>query len=44
VVAEIKEFSLSQDSASFTATCADQMLWEYVLEFEEFSYGVPLVP
>ena len=44
VVAEIKEFSLSQNSASFTATCTDQMLWEYVLGFEEFSYGVPLVP
>ncbi len=44
VVAEIKEFSLSQDSASFTASCTDQMLWEFVLEFEEFSYGAPLVP
>ncbi|MGA7075021.1 MAG: archaeosine biosynthesis radical SAM protein RaSEA [Halobacteriota archaeon] len=44
VVAEIKEFSLSQNSASFTASCTDQMLWEYVLEFEEFSYGAPLVP
>ena len=44
VVAEIKEFSLSQNSASFTASCTDQMLWEFVLEFEEFSYGAPLVP
>jgi radical SAM enzyme (TIGR01210 family) len=44
VVAEIKEFSLSQNSASFTASCTDQLLWGYVLEFEEFSYGVPLVP
>jgi len=44
VVAEIKDFSLSQNSASFTASCTDQMLWEFVLEFEEFSYGAPLVP
>jgi len=44
VILEIKEFSLSQDSASFTATCADQLLWKYVLEFEKFSYGAPLVP
>jgi radical SAM enzyme (TIGR01210 family) len=44
VVTEIKEFSLSQNSASFTASCTDQMLWEFVLEFEEFSYGAPLVP
>jgi len=44
VISEIKEFSLSQDSASFTATCADQLLWKYVLEFEKFSYGAPLVP
>lgn len=44
VVAEIKEFSLSQDSASFTASCTDQTLWEFVLEFEEFSFGAPLVP
>jgi hypothetical protein len=44
VVAEIKEFSLSQNSASFTASCTDQTLWEFVLEFEEFSYGASLVP
>ncbi|MGB9371187.1 MAG: archaeosine biosynthesis radical SAM protein RaSEA [Halobacteriota archaeon] len=44
VISEIKEFSLSQDSAWFTATCADQLLWKYVLEFEKFSYGAPLVP
>ncbi len=44
VVAEIKDFSFSQNSASFTASCTDQMLWEFVLEFEEFSYGAPLVP
>jgi len=44
VVAEIKEFSRSQNSASFTASCTDQMLWEFVLEFEEFGYGAPLVP
>lgn len=44
VVAEIKDFSLSQNSASFTASCTDQMLWEFVLEFEEYSYGAPLVP
>jgi radical SAM enzyme (TIGR01210 family) len=44
VVTEIKAFSLSHNSASFTASCADQMLWEFVLEFEEFSYGAPLVP
>jgi len=44
VIAEIKEFSLSQNSASFKASCADQMLWEFILEFEEFSYGAPLVP
>jgi radical SAM enzyme (TIGR01210 family) len=44
VVTEIKEFSISQNGASFTASCTDQMLWEFVLEFEEFSYGAPLVP
>jgi len=44
VVTEIKECSLSQNCASFTASCTDQMLWEFVLEFEEFSYGAPLVP
>ncbi|MGZ4863106.1 MAG: archaeosine biosynthesis radical SAM protein RaSEA [Halobacteriota archaeon] len=44
VVTEIKEFSLSQNSESFTASCSDQMLWKFVLEFEEFSYGAPLVP
>jgi hypothetical protein len=44
VVSEIKEFSLSQDSTSFTAACTDQLLWKYVLEFEKFSYGAPLVP
>jgi radical SAM enzyme (TIGR01210 family) len=44
VVAEIKEFSLSQNSASFTASCADQMLWKFVIECEEFTYGAPLVP
>ncbi len=43
VVAEIRRFSLSQDTASFKTTCADVILWNYVLEFEEFSYGVPLV-
>jgi radical SAM enzyme (TIGR01210 family) len=43
VVAEIKEFSLYRNSASFTASCTDQMLWEFVIEFEEFSYGAPLV-
>jgi radical SAM enzyme (TIGR01210 family) len=44
VIAEIKEFSLSQKSASFTTSCTDQMLWEFVLEFERFSFGAPLVP
>ena len=44
VVSEIKEFSLSQDGTSFTAACTDQLLWKYVLEFEKFSYGAPLVP
>jgi archaeosine synthase beta-subunit len=44
VIAEIKEFSLYHNSASFTASCTDQVLWEFVLEFEEFSYGAPLVP
>jgi len=44
VVSEIKEFSLSQDSTSFTAACTDQLLWKYVLEFEKFSYGAALVP
>ena len=44
VLAEIKQFSLSQDNASFTASCNDKLLWEFILEFEEFSYGAPLVP
>jgi archaeosine synthase beta-subunit len=44
VVTEIKDFSLSQNNASFTASCSDQILWEFILEFEEFSYGAPLVP
>lgn len=44
VIAEIKEFSLSQNRTSFAASCTDQGLWEFVLEFEKFSFGAPLVP
>ncbi|MDD1721107.1 MAG: archaeosine biosynthesis radical SAM protein RaSEA [Euryarchaeota archaeon] len=44
IVAEIRRFSLSQDKASFKTTCADKVLWNFVLEFEEYSYGAPLVP
>lgn len=43
VVAEIRRFSLSQDTASFKTNCADKVLWNFILEFEEFSYGAPLV-
>ncbi len=43
VVTEVRRFSLSQDAAAFKTTCADKNLWNYVLEFEEFSYGAPLV-
>jgi len=42
-VAEIRRFSLSQDKSSFKTTCADKSVWDFVLEFEEFSYGAPLV-
>ena len=44
IAEEIRRFSLSQDLASFKVTCTDKVLWDFVLEFEEFSYGVPLVP
>ncbi|MGZ4936994.1 MAG: archaeosine biosynthesis radical SAM protein RaSEA [Halobacteriota archaeon] len=43
VVAEIRRFSLSQDKASFKINCADKVLWNCILELEEFSYGAPLV-
>lgn len=43
IVAEIRRFSLSQDKSSFKTTCADKLVWDFVLEFEEFSYGAPLV-
>jgi len=44
VIEEIKEFALSQNRAAFTTSCKDQLLWEYILEFERFSFGAPLVP
>ncbi len=44
IVTEIRHFSLTQDEASFKTYCADKELWSFVLEFEEFSYGSPLVP
>ncbi len=43
IVDEIRRFSLTQDKASFSVDCTDKALWHFILEFEEFSYGAPLV-
>jgi radical SAM enzyme (TIGR01210 family) len=43
VVREIREYSFTQDEAVFNANCNDKKAWEFVLKFERFTYGAPLV-
>ena len=43
VIHEIQEYSLTQDKAVFKTNCDDRTAWEFVLEFEQFTYGAPLI-
>jgi len=43
VIHEIQEYSLTQDKAVFKTNCKDRTAWEFVLEFEHFTYGAPLI-
>lgn len=43
VIHEIQEYSLTQDKAVFKTNCNDRTAWEFVLEFERFTYGAPLI-
>lgn len=43
VMSEIREFSLTQDARVFKTNCNDKKIWEFVLKFEDFAYGAPLV-
>lgn len=43
VAKSISEFSLTQDIRSLNAHCDCKVLWEKVVELEDFTFGAPLV-
>ncbi len=43
VINEIREYSITQDAGVFKVNCNDKKIWEFVLKFEDFAYGAPLV-